>query len=175
MILVVSLSPAWQRTLLFDEFRPGEVNRVRRVIETAAGKGTNTVAHCATLGMGRPGVLHGSMSYLLQTDDGQVMDTHSISAGLDYPGVGPEHSFFKDTGMACYVSVTDEEALEAFERLSKTEGIIPALESAHAVAFALKLVPTLDAKDIVVICLSGRGDKDVNQVAEMLEGKNEQD
>ena len=139
----------------------------------AAGKGTNTVAHCATLGMGRPGVLHGSMSYLLQSADGQVIDTHSISAGLDYPGVGPEHSFFKDTGIASYVSVTDDEALEAFEELSKTEGIIPALESAHAVAFALKLVPSLEKSKLVVICLSGRGDKDVNTVAEALEARNE--
>ncbi len=135
----------------------------------AAGEGVNTDRHCATLGLGAPGVLHGSMSYLLQDEDGQVKLTHSISAGLDYPGVGPEHSFFKDTGRATYVNVTDSEALEGFELLSRTEGIIPALESAHAIAYAKKLAPKLGKNKLVVICLSGRGDKDVNTVAKSLE------
>ncbi len=131
----------------------------------AAGEGTDTNRHCATLSLGTPGVLHGSMSYLLQDDDGQVKLTHSVSAGLDYPGVGPEHSYLKDLGRAAYVNVTDSEALEAFELLSKTEGIIPALESAHAVAYAAKFAPTLDKDQIIVICLSGRGDKDVHTAA----------
>lgn len=135
----------------------------------AAGEGVDTERHCATLSLGSPGVLHGSMSYLLQNEDGQVQLTHSISAGLDYPGVGPEHSHFKDTGRADYVNVTDSEALEAFQFLSKAEGIIPALESAHAIAHAMRFVPTLGKNQIVVICLSGRGDKDVNQVARILE------
>ena len=135
----------------------------------AAGEGIDTPRHCATLSLGCPGVLHGSMSYLLQNDDGQIQLTHSISAGLDYPGVGPEHSHFKDSGRATYVNITDAEALEAFGFLSKTEGIIPALESAHAVAYAMKFAPTLGKNETVVICLSGRGDKDVNQVARILE------
>lgn len=134
----------------------------------AAGEGINTNRHCATLSKGKPGVLHGSMSYLLQDSDGQIQLTHSISAGLDYPGVGPEHSFLKDTGRATYVNVTDDEALEAFCMLSRTEGIIPALEPAHAVAYAKKFVPTLSKEDIVIICLSGRGDKDVHTVAKSL-------
>jgi len=134
----------------------------------AAGEGIDTNRHCATLGKGRPGVLHGSMSYLLQDENGQVQLTHSISAGLDYPGVGPEHSFLKDSGRANYVSVTDAEALEAFCLLSKIEGIIPALEPAHAIAYAQKFVRTLDKDKIVVICLSGRGDKDVHTVAKHL-------
>jgi len=134
----------------------------------AAGEGIDTPRHCATLGLGAPGVLHGSMSYLLQNEDGQVQLTHSISAGLDYPGVGPEHSYLKDTGRAQYVSATDSEALEAFEFLSRAEGLIPALESAHAVAHAMKFVPRLGKNETVVICLSGRGDKDVNTVAKSL-------
>jgi len=142
---------------------------VRLIGVEAAGEGIDTARHCATLSLGSPGVLHGSMSYLLQNDDGQVQLTHSISAGLDYPGVGPEHSYFKDTGRATYVSVTDSEALEAFGFLSKTEGIIPALESAHAIAYAMKFAPTLGKNETVVICLSGRGDKDVNTVANRLE------
>lgn len=135
----------------------------------AAGEGTDTPRHCATLSLGSPGVLHGSMSYLLQNEDGQVQLTHSISAGLDYPGVGPEHSHFRDSGRASYVNITDSEALDAFQFLSKVEGIIPALESAHAIAHAMRFVPTLGKNEIVVICLSGRGDKDVNQVARALE------
>lgn len=135
----------------------------------AAGEGTDTDKHCATLSLGTPGVLHGSMSYLLQDNDGQVQLTHSISAGLDYPGVGPEHSHFKDQGRATYVNITDSEALSAFQLLSETEGIIPALESSHAIAYAKKFVPTLGKNQIVVICLSGRGDKDVHTVAKHLE------
>lgn len=135
----------------------------------AAGEGIETDRHCATLSLGSPGVLHGSMSYLLQDDDGQVQLTHSISAGLDYPGVGPEHSFYKDSGRASYVNITDTEALDAFQLLSKTEGIIPALESAHAIAYACKFVPTLSSDQVVVICLSGRGDKDVHTAAKNLE------
>ncbi len=135
----------------------------------AAGEGVDTDRHCATLSLGDPGVLHGSMSYLLQDDDGQVQLTHSVSAGLDYPGVGPEHSHLKDSGRATYVSITDSEALSAFRLLSETEGLIPALESAHAVAHAEKLVPTLGKNQLVVICLSGRGDKDVDSVAKSLE------
>lgn len=142
---------------------------VKLVGVEAAGEGVDTDRHCATLSLGSPGVLHGSMSYLLQNDDGQVQLTHSISAGLDYPGVGPEHSYFKDTGRAEYVNVTDSEALEAFQFLSRAEGIIPALESAHAIAHAMRFVPTLGKNEIVVICLSGRGDKDVSQVAKALE------
>ena len=141
---------------------------VRFVGVEAAGEGVNSGHHAATLAGGRPGVLHGAMSYLLQDDDGQVMEAHSISAGLDYPGVGPEHSFYKDTGRAEYVSVTDREALEGFTLLCETEGIIPALESAHAVFHAANLAKTLDADKIVLINLSGRGDKDMDVVREAL-------
>ncbi|MBI4337835.1 MAG: tryptophan synthase subunit beta, partial [Chloroflexi bacterium] len=115
-----------------------------------------------------PGVLHGSLSYLLQDPHGQALETHSISAGLDYPGVGPEHSYFKDTGRAQYVAVTDKEALEGFKLLCTTEGIIPALEPAHAVAYVAKLAPTLPKDQVVVIGLSGRGDKDIDVVARAL-------
>ncbi|MFQ3548213.1 MAG: tryptophan synthase subunit beta [Armatimonadota bacterium] len=134
----------------------------------AAGEGTNTDRHCATLSLGKPGVLHGSMSYLLQNEDGQVQLTHSVSAGLDYPGVGPEHSYFKDSGRAEYVNITDSEALSAFQLLSETEGIIPALESSHAVAYAEKIAGSMSKDKIMVINLSGRGDKDVNTVAKCL-------
>lgn len=134
----------------------------------AAGEGIDTPRHCSTLTRGIPGVLHGTMSYLLQDENGQVQLTHSVSAGLDYPGVGPEHSYFKDSGVATYVNATDKEALDAFELLSETEGIIPALESSHAVAYAKKFVPTLGKNEIVIINLSGRGDKDVNTVAKCL-------
>jgi len=131
----------------------------------AAGAGLETGRHSASLGAGTPGVLHGSLSYLLQDASGQVAPAHSVSAGLDYPGVGPEHAWLKDTGRARYVSVTDTEALDAFHRLARLEGIIPALESAHAVAYYLRAARAwLDAGP-VVICLSGRGDKDVEQVA----------
>ncbi|GFN23457.1 MAG: tryptophan synthase subunit beta [Thermoanaerobacteraceae bacterium] len=134
----------------------------------AAGKGLETGLHAATLTAGRPGVLHGFYSYLLQDEAGQILPAHSVSAGLDYPGVGPEHSYLKDTGRATYQAISDAEALEAFQLLSRTEGILPALESAHAVALAAKLAPRLKAEEIMVINLSGRGDKDVQQVAEIL-------
>ncbi|HOK54240.1 MAG TPA: tryptophan synthase subunit beta, partial [Armatimonadota bacterium] len=135
----------------------------------AAGHGIETGVHCATLGVGSPGVLHGAMSYLLQDDYGQVLPTHSISAGLDYPGVGPEHSYFKDKNRAAYVAVTDEEALDAFRFLSQIEGIIPALEPAHAVAYARKFVPSLGKNELVIVNLSGRGDKDVESVSKIME------
>jgi tryptophan synthase beta chain len=131
----------------------------------AAGRGLESGEHSASLMRGTPGVLHGSLSYLLQDPDGQVHPAHSISAGLDYPGVGPEHSFLKDSGRATYVAVTDEEALEGFVLLSRLEGIIPALESAHAIAWTKSNLWNPD--DVVVICLSGRGDKDMAQVSEL--------
>ncbi|PHM08356.1 tryptophan synthase subunit beta [Nostoc sp. 'Peltigera malacea cyanobiont' DB3992] len=134
----------------------------------AAGEGVNTEKHAATLTKGRIGVLHGAMSYLLQDEDGQIIEAHSISAGLDYPGVGPEHSYLKDTGRAEYYSVTDAEALEAFQRLSKLEGIIPALETAHAIAYLETLCPQLTGSPRIVINCSGRGDKDVQTVAKLL-------
>jgi tryptophan synthase beta chain len=134
----------------------------------AAGEGIDTERHAATLSKGRPGVLHGSRSYLLQDEWGQVQEAHSISAGLDYPGVGPEHSFYKDTGRAQYVAVTDKEALDGFRLLSETEGIIPALEPSHAIAYIAKLAPTLSKNTIVLLGLSGRGDKDINTVIEAL-------
>ena len=132
----------------------------------AGGEGIATDKHSATLSAGRTGVLHGSMSYLLQDDNGQVRETHSISAGLDYPGVGPEHSYLKDSGRAQYSEVTDAQALEAFHLLCRTEGIIPALESSHAVYLACQLAKELTDDQIVLVCLSGRGDKDIDIVAE---------
>lgn len=135
----------------------------------AAGLGLDTDSHAAALAKGRPGVLHGSMSYLLQDDYGQISPVHSISAGLDYPGVGPEHAFLKKSGRVLYEAVTDNEALEAFCLLSETEGIIPALESAHAVACLLKIKKRLKNKSLVIVNLSGRGDKDVNTVSQVLE------
>ena len=131
----------------------------------AGGEGVETGRHSATLSVGRPGVLHGSMSYLLQDENGQVLGTHSISAGLDYPGVGPEHSYLKDSERAQYTAVTDAQALEGFHLLSRTEGIIPALESAHAVIHACDLARQLGPEQIILVCLSGRGDKDVPTVA----------
>lgn len=137
---------------------------VKLVGVEAAGKGVDTEFHAATMSKGTHGVFQGSMSYLLQDEYGQVQPAHSISAGLDYPGVGPEHSYLKDIKRAKYVPITDQEALDALQLLSRTEGIIPALESAHAVAQVVKLAPELSADDIVVICLSGRGDKDVESI-----------
>ncbi|MFN3505565.1 MAG: tryptophan synthase subunit beta [Caldimicrobium sp.] len=137
----------------------------------AAGKGLQSDAHSATLTAGTPGVLHGMLTYLLQDKVGQIKGAHSIAPGLDYPGVGPEHAFLKDAGRVLYTAVTDEEALEAFQILSKTEGIIPALESAHAVAYLIKTAKELPSGSIVVVNLSGRGDKDVAQVKEYLETK----
>jgi tryptophan synthase beta chain len=129
----------------------------------AAGEGINK-KHAATLTKGKPGVLHGSYSYLLCDDDGQILPAHSISAGLDYPGVGPEHSLLKDTKRAKYTYITDKEAIDAFFLLSKTEGIIPALESSHAIAEAIKLAPTLEKNNTIIVCLSGRGDKDITTI-----------
>jgi tryptophan synthase beta chain len=134
----------------------------------AAGKGTDTPYHAATLSKGVPGVLHGARSYLLQNDDGQVLEAYSISAGLDYPGVGPEHSWLRDSGRVKYFSVTDKQAVDAFIALSKLEGIIPALESAHAIAHVMRVAKEMDKDKIVVACLSGRGDKDANTVAGLL-------
>ncbi len=139
---------------------------VRLIGVEAGGEGLETGHHAATLAAGRPGVLHGSFSYLLQDADGQVLETHSVSAGLDYPGVGPEHSYLKDIHRATYVAVTDAQALEGFRLLCHTEGIIPALESAHAIAYVAQLAPTLSADTIIVLCLSGRGDKDLQTVQE---------
>jgi len=133
----------------------------------AAGEGLDSERHSASLTRGTPGVLHGALSYLLQDDAGQVHPAHSISAGLDYPGVGPEHSYLKDSGRALYVSVRDDEALEGFQTLSKLEGIIPALESAHAVSWITRERNRWNADDVVLLCVSGRGDKDVAQVMEM--------
>lgn len=130
----------------------------------AAGKGIDTPLHAATMTLGTKGVFQGSMSYLLQDDYGQVQPAHSISAGLDYPGVGPEHSYLKDTGRAKYVPITDEEALDALKLLCRTEGIIPALESAHALAQAGKIAPELGKEKLLIVCLSGRGDKDVESI-----------
>ena len=138
---------------------------VRLVGAEAAGEGITTGRHAASLSAGRVGVLHGNRTYVLCDDDGQVTETHSVSAGLDYPGVGPEHAFLKDTGRAEYVGVTDEEALAAFHQLARTEGILPALESSHALAQAVKLARELPADGIVLCNLSGRGDKDVHTIA----------
>jgi tryptophan synthase beta chain len=134
----------------------------------AAGEGVETSRHAATLSKGSPGVLHGARSYLLQDSDGQVLEAHSISAGLDYPGVGPEHSWLRESGRVDYVSVTDREALDAFQMTCRLEGIIPALESAHAIAQVIKMAPTLPPDRLIVIGLSGRGDKDVFTVAKVL-------
>jgi len=135
----------------------------------AAGEGLGTGHHAAPLCAGKPGVLHGNRTYLMEDQDGQIIETHSISAGLDYPGVGPEHAWLKDTGRASYVAITDDEALVAFHRLTKTEGIIPALESSHAVAYAMKLAKEMNPDQRVLVNLSGRGDKDMHTVA-ALEG-----
>lgn len=151
---------------LFHEFV--QEPSVRLIGIEAAGEGVNTDKHAATLTKGTVGVLHGSMSYLLQDEDGQVIEPHSISAGLDYPGVGPEHSYMKDSGRAEYYSVTDAEALDAFQRLSKLEGIIPALETSHAIAYLENLCPQLAGSPKIIINCSGRGDKDVQTAAKFL-------
>ncbi len=142
---------------------------VRLVGVEAAGLGLNTGQHAAPLSVGRPGVLHGNRTYLMADENGQIEATHSISAGLDYPGVGPEHAYLKDTGRAEYVAVTDDEALAAFHRLSRVEGIIPALETSHALAYAFQLAPTMRPEQSIIVNLSGRGDKDIHTVA-ALEG-----
>jgi tryptophan synthase beta chain len=145
-------------------------DEVKLVGVEAAGMGLSTGMHGASLTKGKVGVLHGSKSYVLLDDDGQVMETHSISAGLDYPGVGPEHAYYKDTKRANYVTVTDKEALSAFESLSKLEGIIPAFESSHAIAHVMKIAPKMKKSQVVVVCLSGRGDKDVDTARKILGG-----
>jgi len=142
---------------------------VRLIGVEAAGDGLDTGRHAAPLCRGRPGVLHGNRTYLMEDRDGQIIGTHSISAGLDYPGVGPEHAWLKDHGRAEYVAVTDDEALAAFHSLTRIEGIMPALESSHALAYAIKLAPTLPREQIIIVNLSGRGDKDIHTVA-ALEG-----
>lgn len=133
------------------------------------GKGSEPGQNAAPLNFGEPGVLHGFMCYMLKDKKGNVASTHSIAAGLDYPGVGPEHSYLKETGRARYTTINDEEALKAFNLLSQVEGIIPALESSHAVAQAIKLAPELDKNQIIIVNLSGRGDKDVHQIAGLMD------
>ncbi|WP_428424728.1 tryptophan synthase subunit beta [Methylibium sp.] len=140
---------------------------VRLIGVEAAGHGLDSGKHAASLSAGSPGVLHGNRTYLLQDANGQIIETHSISAGLDYPGVGPEHAYLKDIGRAEYVGITDDEALQAFHRLCRTEGIIPALESSHAVAYAMKLAPTMRPDQCLLVNLSGRGDKDIGTVADL--------
>ena len=149
---------------IFHPYIP--VAGVRLIGVEAAGEGIATGRHAASLTAGRPGVLHGNRTYLLQDDNGQIIETHSISAGLDYPGVGPEHAWLKDSGRAEYVSVSDADALRAFHDLCRLEGIIPALESSHALAYAARLAPTLPKDRILLVNLSGRGDKDMHTVAE---------
>lgn len=148
---------------LFYDFIPDP--SVQLIGVEAAGRGIDTAETAATISCGRPGIFHGMESYFLQDDDGQIAPVYSISAGLDYPGIGPEHAHLYDTGRAQYVAITDDEAVAAFEYLSRMEGVIPAIESAHAVAYAMKLAPTLPKDKIIVICLSGRGDKDVAAIA----------
>ncbi|KQT08795.1 tryptophan synthase subunit beta [Ramlibacter sp. Leaf400] len=150
---------------IFHPYIPHESTRLIGV--EAAGEGLESGKHSASLQRGSPGVLHGNRTYILQDADGQITETHSVSAGLDYPGVGPEHSWLKDIGRAEYVGITDQEALEAFHYLCRTEGIIPALESSHAVAYAMKLAPTMRPDQHLLVNLSGRGDKDIGTVADL--------
>ena len=150
---------------IFHPYIPYEKTRLIGV--EAAGEGLDSGKHSASLQKGSPGVLHGNRTYLLQDDNGQITETHSISAGLDYPGVGPEHAYLKDIGRAEYVGITDQEALDAFHYLCRTEGIIPALESSHAVAYALKLAKTMRPDQSILVNLSGRGDKDIGTVADL--------
>ncbi|HYC69421.1 tryptophan synthase subunit beta [Brevundimonas sp.] len=151
---------------IFHPYIPYEKTRLIGV--EAAGEGLASGRHAASLCAGKPGVLHGNRTYLLQDANGQIIETHSVSAGLDYPGVGPEHAWLKDNGRAEYVAVTDEEALQAFEALCRQEGIIPALESSHAVAHAMKIAPTLPKSAVLLVNLSGRGDKDMHTVAQRM-------
>jgi tryptophan synthase beta chain len=143
-----------------------EDKQVRLIGVEAAGLGIASGKHAATLCAGTPGVLHGNRTYLIQDENGQIIETHSISAGLDYPGVGPEHAWLKDSGRAEYVPITDDEALNAFHALTRMEGIMPALESSHAVAHAMKIAPSFGKDKVLLVNLSGRGDKDMNTVAE---------
>jgi tryptophan synthase beta chain len=151
---------------LFYPFLENE--EVRLVGVEAAGLGVDTDKHGASLTKGTPGILHGMMSYLLHDEDGQVTEAHSISAGLDYPGVGCEHIHLRETGRAKYFPVTDAQAMEGFKLLSQLEGIIPALETAHAIAHVMEMAPTMKKDETILVCLSGRGDKDVNQVADIM-------
>ena len=137
----------------------------------AAGKGIETGEHAAAMALGKPGILHGMKSYLLQDDNGNVQLAHSISAGLDYPGVGPEHAYLKDSGRATYVGITDKEAMDALMELTQLEGIIPAIESAHAMAYVFKKAKEMTKDQSIVVCLSGRGDKDVHTISNYLAGK----
>ena len=146
---------------------PGIDEATRLIGVEAAGQGLATGKHAASLSAGSPGVLHGNRTYLLQDANGQIVETHSISAGLDYPGVGPEHAYLKDIGRAEYVGISDDEALQAFHRLCRTEGIIPALESSHAVAQAIKMAPSMRPDQYLLVNLSGRGDKDIGTVADL--------
>ena len=148
---------------LFHAFRADR--GVELIGVEAAGHGLDTGAHAASLTAGQPGVLHGNMTYLLQDETGQIREAHSISAGLDYPGVGPEHAYLRDSGRARYVTATDDEAVEALRVLAATEGIIPALESAHAIAHVIRVAPRMKRSDVLLVCLSGRGDKDMSTVA----------
>ena len=148
---------------MFYDFIPDESARL--IGAEAAGRGIDTLDHAATIAKGSKGIFHGMKSLFLQNEEGQINPVYSISAGLDYPGIGPEHAHLHEIGRAEYVSITDEQAVKAFEYLSKTEGVIPAIESSHAVAAAMEIVPTMSKDQSVVICLSGRGDKDVYQVA----------
>jgi tryptophan synthase beta chain len=150
---------------IFYHYIPDE--SVRLIGVEAGGLGLTSGKHAASLLTGTPGVLHGNRTYLMQDENGQIQETHSVSAGLDYPGVGPEHAWLKDSGRAKYVAVTDDEALAAFHRLCRTEGIIPALESSHAVAQAIKMAPTLGKDKILLVNLSGRGDKDIGTVSSL--------
>jgi tryptophan synthase beta chain len=150
---------------IFHPYIPLEKTKLVGV--EAAGEGLDSPKHAASLQRGSPGVLHGNRTYILQDDNGQITETHSVSAGLDYPGVGPEHAWLKDTGRAEYVGITDKEALEAFHYLCRTEGIIPALESSHAVAYAMKLAKTMKPAQSILVNLSGRGDKDIGTVADL--------
>ena len=154
---------------MFAEFIPDK--EVRLIGVEAGGLGVETGKHASAMALGRPGVLHGMRSYLLQDEDGNVELAHSISAGLDYPGVGPEHAYLRDTGRVEYVNVTDDEAMTALLELCKMEGIIPAIESAHALAYIPKITKEMSEEDILIICLSGRGDKDVHTVAAYLKGE----
>ncbi len=148
-----------------------EETSVKLIGVEAAGLGIETGKHASAMALGKPGTLHGMRSYLLQDEDGNIQIAHSISAGLDYPGVGPEHAYLKDSGRAEYVSITDQEAMEALQDLCRMEGIIPAIESAHAIAYAKKQAKKMKAEDIMIVCLSGRGDKDVHTVADYMAGK----
>jgi tryptophan synthase beta chain len=162
-------SPAWAAaaTRWASSIPTSRTPATRLIGVEAAGEGLDSGKHSASLQRGSPGVLHGNRTYILQDEDGQITETHSVSAGLDYPGVGPEHSWLKDIGRAEYVGITDKEALEAFHYLCRTEGIIPALESSHAVAYAMKLAKTMAKDQSILVNLSGRGDKDIGTVADL--------